>query len=146
MSDLKRARFARLVARALDDLPREFADRMRNIEIVVDDEPSEEQRPKDGELLGLYEGVPLTGRGAQEPYLPDRISIFRGPIERMSASPRRQARIVRETVVHEIAHHFGISDARLRELGRGDEDSGEQRGETSHRGIPSSGAFCGLRT
>ena len=122
MSDLKRARFARLVARALDDLPREFADRMRNIEIVVDDEPSEEQRPQDGELLGLYEGVPLTGRDAQEPYLPDRISIFRGPIERMSASPRRQARIVRETVVHEIAHHFGISDARLRELGRGDED------------------------
>ena len=122
MSDLKRARFARLVARALDDLPREFADRMRNIEIVVDDEPSEEQRPKDGELLGLYEGVPLTGRGAQEPYLPDRISIFRGPIERMSASPRRQARIVRDTVVHEIAHHFGISDARLRELGRGDEE------------------------
>ena len=123
MSDLKRARFARLVARALDELPREFAERMRNIEIVVDDEPSEEQRPKDGgELLGLYEGVPLTGRAAQEPYLPDRISIFRGPIERMSASPRRQARIVRDTVIHEIAHHFGISDKRLRELGRGDED------------------------
>ena len=121
VSDLKRARFARLVARALDDLPREFAERMRNIEIVVEDEPSEEQRPRDGsELLGLYEGVPLTGRGAQEPYLPDRISIFRGPIERVSASPRHQADVVRDTVMHEIAHHFGISDARLRELGRGD--------------------------
>ena len=123
MSDLKRARFARLVARALDDLPREFAERMRNIQVVVDDEPSDAQRPKDGaELLGLYEGVPLTGRGAQEPYLPDRISIFRGPIERVSVSPRTQARVVRDTVIHEIAHHFGISDARLRELGRGDED------------------------
>jgi predicted Zn-dependent protease with MMP-like domain len=121
VSDLRRARFARLVRRALRDMPREFSERMRNVEIVVDDEPSDEQRPKDGsELLGLYEGVPLTGRGAMEPYLPDRITIFRGPIERMSASPRRQAEIVRDTVVHEIAHHFGISDERLRELGRGD--------------------------
>ena len=121
VSDIKRARFARLVARALDELPREFAERMRNIQIVVNDEPSEHQRPKDGgELLGLYEGVPLTGRASAEPYLPDRISIFRGPIERMSSSPKRQAKIVRDTVVHEIAHHFGISDARLRELGRGD--------------------------
>ena len=121
MSDLKRARFARLVRRALDAMPAEFRERMRNIEIVVEDEPGEEQRPKDGsELLGLYEGVPLTGRGYIEPYVPDRISIFRGPIERMSASPRRQAEIVRDTVIHEIAHHFGISDERLRELGRGD--------------------------
>ena len=121
VSDIRRARFARLVARALDDLPREFAERMRNIQVVVDDEPSEAQRPKDGsELLGLYEGVPLTGRAYAEPYLPDRISIFRGPIERMSSSPKRPAKIVRDTVIHEIAHHFGISDARLRELGRGD--------------------------
>ena len=123
MSVLKRARFARLVARALDEVPREFAERMRNIEVVVEDEPTEAQRPEKGELLGLYEGVPLTGRGAQEPYLPDRITIFRGPIERISASPKRQAQIVRDTVVHEIAHHFGISDARLRELGRGDDES-----------------------
>ena len=123
VADLKRARFARLVARALDELPAEFAERMRNVQIVVENEPSDEQRPKDGsELLGLYEGVPLTGRGAFEPYLPDRISIFRGPIERMTASPRGQAKIVRDTVVHEIAHHFGISDERLKELGRGDAD------------------------
>ncbi|OLC58132.1 MAG: hypothetical protein AUH85_01480 [Chloroflexi bacterium 13_1_40CM_4_68_4] len=123
MSDVKRARFARLVRRALDDLPSAFRDRMRNIEIVVLDEPNEEHRPKDGgELLGLYEGVPLTGRGAAEPYLPDRISIFRRPIERMTSSPRKQEQIVRDTVIHEIAHHFGISDERLRELGRGDAD------------------------
>lgn len=123
MSDLKRARFSRLVARALDELPPFFAERMRNVEIVVEDEPSEEQRPADGsELLGLYEGVPLTGRGMYEPYVPDRITIFRGPIARMSTSPQKQADIVRDTVVHEIAHHFGISDERLRELGRGDAD------------------------
>ena len=120
MPDLKRARFARLVARALDDLPAEFADRMRNVQIVVEDEPSAEQQPTRGELLGLYEGVPLTGRGAYEPYVPDKITIFRGPIERMTSSPRGQAKIVRDTVVHEIAHHFGISDERLKELGRGD--------------------------
>ena len=122
MSRLRQARFARLVARALDELPAEFRERMRNIEIVVEDEPSPEQIRGDGELLGLYEGVPLTERGAMEPYLPDRISIFRGPIERISTSPRRQAEIVRDTVVHEIAHHFGISDKRLGELGLGDED------------------------
>ena len=103
-------------------MPAEFREQMRNIEIVVEDEPSSEQVRGDGELLGLYEGVPLTDRGAMEPYLPDRISIFRGPIERISTSPRRQAEIVRDTVVHEIAHHFGISDKRLGELGLGDED------------------------
>ncbi len=121
MSRLRRARFARLVARALDELPAQFRDRMRNIQIVVEDEPTPEQTQGHGELLGLYEGVPLTGRGAMEPYLPDRISIFRGPIERMTVSPKRQAKIVRDTVVHEIAHHFGISDERLHELGLGDE-------------------------
>ena len=122
MSRLRQARFARLVARAMDGLPAEFREQMRNIEIVVDDEPTPEQMRGGAELLGLYEGVPLTDRGAMEPYLPDRISIFRGPIERMTSSPRRQAEIVRDTVVHEIAHHFGISDERLRELGLGDED------------------------
>ncbi len=130
MSNLRRARFARLVRNAIAGLPTEFRDRMRNIEIVIEDEPTGEQiregsdegDPPASTLLGLYEGVPLTARGAQEPYLPDRISIFRGPIERMSSSPRRQAIIVRDTVVHEIAHHFGISDRRLDELGLGDAD------------------------
>jgi predicted Zn-dependent protease with MMP-like domain len=122
VSDLRRARFARLVRNALNELPEEFHQRIRNLEIVIEDEPSPEQTPNGGTLLGLYEGTPLTERGAQEPYLPDRICIFRGPIERMTASPRRQAAIVRDTVVHEIAHHFGISDARLGELGLGDSD------------------------
>ena len=122
MSRLEQARFARLVRRALMDLPAEFGERMRNVEIVVDDEPEPGRVPDGQELLGLYEGVPLTERGYGEPYLPDRISIFRGPIQRMSTSPRRQAKVVRDTVMHEIAHHFGISDARLAELGRGDAD------------------------
>ena len=95
---------------------------MRNVEIVIADEAEADQAAPGHELLGLYEGVPLTERGMFEPYVPDRISIFRGPIQRMTTSPRRQAEIVRDTVVHEIAHHFGISDARLNELGRGDAD------------------------
>ena len=122
MSNLERARFARLVRRALMDLPAEFGDRMRNVEIVVDDEPDADHVKEGQELLGLYEGVPLTERSYAEPYVPDRISIYRLPIQRMSTSPRRQARIVRDTVMHEIAHHFGISDERLAELGRGDAD------------------------
>lgn len=122
MSDLRRARFARLVRNALAELPEEFREKIRNLEIVIEDEPSRDLIRGEGTLLGLYEGVPLTARGAQEPYLPDRICIFRRPIERMSASPRRQAAIVRDTVVHEIAHHFGISDRRLHELGLGDAD------------------------
>jgi len=129
VSDLRRARFARLVRNALAELPAEFRDRIRNLEIVIEDEPSEDQVRGGSEgaeasstLLGIYEGVPLTARGYQEPYLPDRICIFRRPIERMTSSPRRQAVIVRDTVVHEIAHHFGISDARLEELGLGDAD------------------------
>lgn len=104
------------------DLPAAFGDRMRNVEIVVDDEPDARHLQEGKELLGLYEGVPLTERSYAEPYLPDRISIYRLPIQRMSASPQRQAQIVRETVMHEIAHHFGISDDRLAELGRGDAD------------------------
>jgi len=129
VSNLRRARFARLVRNAIAGLPTEFRERMRNIEIVIEDEPTREQIAGGSEggsppstLLGLYEGVPLTARGAQEPYLPDRICIFRRPIERMSVSPRRQAIIVRDTVVHEVAHHFGISDQRLDELGLGDAD------------------------
>ena len=121
-SRLEQARFARLVRRALAELPSEYGRRMRNVEIVVDDEP-EAGRVREGhELLGLYEGVPLTERASGEPYIPDRISIFRGPIQRMTTSPHRQAEIVRDTVMHEIAHHFGISDERLTELGRGDAD------------------------
>ena len=116
MSDVRRARFARLVRRAIADLPEHYRTRMRNVEIVIADEPDPEQAAE-GDLLGLYEGVPLTER-RHEPWLPDRISIFRRPIEAMSSSPQMQAKIVRDTVIHEIAHHFGISDERLDELGR----------------------------
>ena len=120
MSNIRRARFARLVRRALGDLPPSLREKMRNVEIVVEDEPDPEHTRDGTTLLGLYEGVPLTERWSGEPTLPDRITIYRRPIEAMSVSPQVQAHIVRDTVVHEIAHHFGISDHRLGELGLGD--------------------------
>lgn len=117
VSDIRRARFARLVRRGLADLPAELREKMRNVEIVIEDDANAEHAVDGRVLLGLYEGIPLTDRAYAEPYLPDKITIFRRPIENMSSSPRRQAEIVRDTVIHEIAHHFGISDERLHQLG-----------------------------
>jgi predicted Zn-dependent protease with MMP-like domain len=91
-------------------------ERLENIEVLVEDEPAPEQR----NLLGLYEGVPLTQRGMwYTNVLPDRITLFRPTIERAAGGdPRAIERVVRDTVIHEVAHFFGISDARLDELGR----------------------------
>lgn len=111
---------------ALDGLPEEFAERLWNLEVVVEDEPSPEDLASvglvpDDDLLGLYHGVPLTERGGERSgALPDVISIYRGPIEReCSGDPRCIREEVRATVLHELAHYFGIDDARLEELGRG---------------------------
>jgi predicted Zn-dependent protease with MMP-like domain len=107
--------FEEIVEAALDDLPADLRTAMSNVQIVVEDEPPE-GRP----LLGLYQGVPLTRRGSSYgAVLPDKISIYRGPLERLygSDSTVLQDRI-RHVVLHEIAHHFGISDERLRELDR----------------------------
>jgi len=121
---LPRAEFERLVTEALADIPQEFLDRLQNIEIVVEDYPGPEDFPRGvppgSLLLGLYHGVPRTQRGAQwSPLYPDRISIFQRNIERICNTREHVIAQVRRTVVHEIAHYFGISDARLRELGYG---------------------------
>ena len=109
------ADFEQLVSDALDELPEDIRGLMTNVAVTVEDEP-----PPGENLLGLYQGVPWGKRG---PYyagaLPDKITIYRGPIERMSGgNPERLRSQVRRTVFHEIAHHFGISDARLHELDR----------------------------
>lgn len=120
----RRARFARIVREALDSIPEEFHPDTHNVAVIIADEPDARQRRENehpDELLGLYEGVPRTERFSGEPFLPDRITIFRRAIERISASPARQRQIIRDTVVHEVAHHLGISDERLDELGLGDE-------------------------
>ena len=112
--------FEDLVGEALDSLPDEFAAQMENVEIVVEDEPPREmlaRLPRGTTLLGLYHGIPLTQRGQYGNVLPDKISIYRGPITRMARTPDAIRHQVRKTVIHEIAHHFGISDERLHELG-----------------------------
>jgi predicted Zn-dependent protease with MMP-like domain len=112
--------FEDLVADALDSLPEELAMRMENVEFVVEDEPPPEmlaRLPRGTTLLGLYHGIPLTRRGLYGSALPDKISIYRGPITRIARTPDGIKQQVRKTVIHEIAHHFGISDERLHELG-----------------------------
>lgn len=107
--------FDELVGEALDELPDDLRDLMTNVAVTVEEEP-----PPGRNLLGLYEGIPWGRRG---PYytgaLPDRITIYRRPLERLAAGdPERLRRAVRRTVFHEIAHHFGISDARLIKIDR----------------------------
>jgi predicted Zn-dependent protease with MMP-like domain len=120
---LTRQRFEELVEEALDLIPDELWSAINNVAVTVEDWPSHRQLDDAGVppgelLLGLYEGVPLTGRtGAYGLVPPDIITIFRGPILRIC--PRNEAAVrnqVRRTVLHEIAHHFGISDERLEEL------------------------------
>lgn len=106
--------FERYVSRALDGLPAEVGGLMRNVAVVVEDEPPEDEP----DLLGLYEGVPLTERGWDYGgALPDLIRVFRNPICEICATPDEVVEEVRITVIHEVAHHFGIDDEHLDELG-----------------------------
>ena len=103
------------VQEALDSLPRNLRERISNVEIVVEEEP-----PPGQPLLGLYQGIPLTRRSSQYGgVLPDKITIYRGPLVRLYGHhPELLRREVRRVVLHEIAHHFGISDERLIEIDR----------------------------
>ena len=107
------AEFERLVGEALDAIPPELGRLMSNVAVLVEDEP-----PPGEDLLGLYEGVPLTERdGWYSGVLPDTITIFRMPILRICETESDVVDEVRTTVVHEVAHHFGIDDEELDELG-----------------------------
>ena len=108
--------FDEAVGDALDDVPAELLALMNNVVFLVEDEPPSD----DPELLGIYDGTPLTERqgGWATGALPDRITIFRGPTLRMCATREEVLNEIAVTVVHEIAHHFGIDDDRLYELGR----------------------------
>jgi predicted Zn-dependent protease with MMP-like domain len=104
--------FERLVRNAIEALPERFRKRLDNVEIVIEDSPGNDR------LLGHYHGVPLLNRGSgYTGFLPDKITIYRLPLERRARTPEELAEQVRVTVWHEIAHHFGISDDRLKELG-----------------------------
>ena len=103
--------FEVLVERALQDIPTELRSAMDNVVVLVDDESPP------GRLFGLYQGVPLTKRGHYSAAMPDRITIFKETICAACDTTEQVQRQVRKTVIHEVGHHFGIDDARLRELG-----------------------------
>jgi predicted Zn-dependent protease with MMP-like domain len=129
----RRQRFERIVIRALDGLAPEVVAMLDNVEIIVEDEPTAEQlalgrgypEPRESAgsdaeetLFGLYEGVPLTRRGSDYHLVPpDRITIFRGPLERACRSPQSIAREVRITVMHELGHHLGFEESGLASMG-----------------------------
>jgi predicted Zn-dependent protease with MMP-like domain len=121
---MDRERFEWLVFKAVDELPDEFSERMDNIDIVVQNEPTSSQLAEAGlrrseTLLGLYEGVPLTRRSRSYGMVPpDKITIFQKPIEARYRGDIEIQWEVQRVVKHEIAHHFGISDARLNQLER----------------------------
>ena len=116
MLDVGEAEFEELVSEALDEIPDELASLMDNVVVLVEDD-SPEGEP---ELLGLYEGTPITERdGWYAGVLPDTIRLFRRPILRICDTYDDVVEEVLVTVVHEVAHHFGIDDARLHELGWG---------------------------
>jgi predicted Zn-dependent protease with MMP-like domain len=122
---MKRDKFRRLVAEALDSIPARFRKKMANIAVVVEDWPPEEvleemEIEDPYELLGLYQGVPLDQReAAYGGALPDHIAIYQGPIESISDDPAELRRIVRDTVIHEVGHYFGLSDEEIERLTSG---------------------------
>ena len=123
---MDRERFRELVVGAVNELPEEFLSQLHNLDVVVEDRPNISQRRRLGTgsgytLLGLYEGVPRTRRGrGYGMVLPDKITIFQEPIEARCRSEDEIKAEVRRVVRHEIAHHFGIGDARLRQIEEGD--------------------------
>lgn len=120
---MPRDEFERLVVEALDQIPSYFQEKMNNVEVLIQSHPSKTDLERTGvgsnyTLLGLYRGIPLTERTHNYSLVPpDTITLFQRPIERVAGKPERIAEVVRKTVIHEIAHHFGISDDRLREIG-----------------------------
>jgi predicted Zn-dependent protease with MMP-like domain len=121
---MDREKFEELVDQAVESLPPEFLDHLDNVDVLVADRPTAGQLRKsrlkaNQTLLGLYEGVPQTRRGTSYGIvLPDKITIFQKTIEAKCRNDEEMRAEIEHVVIHEIAHHFGISDARLREIGR----------------------------
>lgn len=111
--------FEALVEKALESLPEEFAALLDNVVVVVEDEPSADDLasvgldPQQDDLLGLYYGVPLSERDSAYSALPDQVSLFQGPILRVCSTRREVIREVRDTLVHELGHHFGLEEDQM---------------------------------
>jgi predicted Zn-dependent protease with MMP-like domain len=119
---MTRDRFERLVEQALRDIPRRFRDAMKNVALIVEDEPpphvlEDLEMEPDDELFGLYEGTPLPDRGASYGNtLPDRISIYQIPIENACEDDEEIRICIAETVIHEFGHYFGMSEEEIEEI------------------------------
>ena len=120
--DLSRREVEHVVSEALDSLPKRFADMVENVVISVEEEPNDEDLESfehdddddtDEELLGIYRGVALTERTHDMPLMPDEIAIFRGPINRVTRTRQEAVHEVRETVIHELGHYFGLDDEEM---------------------------------
>ncbi len=115
---VKRVEFERIVDQALEELPQWVKKSIDNLHVVVEDWPTTQQDPTGYGLLGLYEGVNLHDRASgYSGFVPDRITLFMGPHLAMRLPPARLRHQIRKTVLHEVAHHLGIDDERLHELG-----------------------------
>jgi len=124
MRHMNHRAFEDLVRRAIDTLPGQFLARLENVDIVVADRPAAEQLgagglPQGETLLGLYEGVPLVDRENYGLVVPDKITVFQEPLEEMCRTREDLIEEIRVTVVHEVAHFFGLDDRALREMGLG---------------------------
>jgi predicted Zn-dependent protease with MMP-like domain len=115
--DLSDAEFERVVAEALDSLPPRFAKLIENVVIAVEEEPTAEDLEAgdddDSELVGIYRGVALTERSHDMPLLPDEIAVFRGPINRLARTRHEAVEEIRETLIHELGHYFGLDEEEL---------------------------------
>lgn len=112
--------FERLVNEGIKDIPQKFLDKLDNVGIVIEDDPTPEQLKKlkvrkDYFLFGLYEGIPKTKRWGYSDVLPDKITIFKNPIEQAAQTEEEIRKLVKDTVWHEIAHHFGMDEKEVRD-------------------------------
>jgi len=117
---MDREKFEKLVNEAIKTIPKKFLEKLDNIDIVIEDTPAPYQlkklKARKGSIIfGLYEGIPKTKRWNYGQVLPDKITIFKKPIERIAQSEEKMKEIIKNTVWHEIAHHFGMDEKRIRE-------------------------------
>ncbi len=124
MTSISREQFQNLVLQALSDLPEYVRHSLQNVDVVVDDVASMNQIVGTGienamDLLGLYEGIPLTERYGYDMVLPDKVTLFQKPIESICDTQEQMAEEISKTLIHEIAHHFGLDDDHLDRLGSG---------------------------
>ncbi|HEX3568484.1 MAG TPA: metallopeptidase family protein [Candidatus Saccharimonadales bacterium] len=121
MVDISGEAFAQLITQAMEELPRDHMQAVKNVAVVWDDEPSPEQRERshlrdDQTLLGVYEGVALTRRNGRTDFPPDKITLFRGPISRSVNTYAELKEQVKHTIWHEIAHYFGLNHEQIHGL------------------------------